>query len=73
MTYNLRLALRLASTLSGSYAACLVELLEYQEFLATMRSNYSDDAILRFDDDFRRTAKNEKPSLNDEKATKNFG
>lgn len=70
LAYNLRVALRLANTASGEYATCLSEYLEYQEYLVTMKCNYSDDAVLKFDDDFRRTAESDKLSLRDERCRK---
>lgn len=36
----------------------------------TMRCNYSDESIIRFDDDFGRTALCEKIGLNDERYRK---
>lgn len=51
--------------MSGEYSKTLWEYLEYQEFLSKMRLNYTDESVLKFDDDFRRIAKNERLGLVD--------
>lgn len=70
LAYDMRVCVRLAEKVNGDYAQALLEYLEYHEFLITMRCNYTDDSILRFDDDFRRTALSEKVELSDERYRK---
>lgn len=70
--YNLRVAARLSLKSSGEHAEALSEYLDYQEILTTMRCNYSDESVLKFDDDFRRTTASRKLPLNDEQVRKLF-
>lgn len=67
LAYDFRERVRLANKVSGTYAESLTEYLKYHEFLVTVRCTYKDEAILKFDDDFRRTADHEKISLSDER------
>lgn len=62
-TGNLSIAIRLARTVEGRYAETLLEFLDYDEYLASQRSYFSDLAILLFYDDFRTFAKTEGYSL----------
>lgn len=62
---NLRIAVRLARSLTGKYCATLLEFLEYLEYIASQRLYFSDYAILLFDEEFRRFARAEKSCLND--------
>lgn len=68
--YDFRILLRLARMVSGDHADCLAKYAEFYEFLANMRCNYNDDAVLKFEDDFRRCAKSDQFSLNDERNRK---
>lgn len=58
-TCNRRLALRSSYIVQAKYAPCLTVLRETHDFLATMRSNYTDEAVVEFDDDFEQTANSE--------------
>lgn len=71
LAYNLRACGRLAETVRGEYSRSFTEYLEYFKLISVMLCNYTHDSVLRFDEDnFRRTAKNEKVSLVDERYRK---
>lgn len=56
---NLRIAACLAKQLSGDFSDTMSEYLEYLEFVASARCDFSDDAVLNCDDKFRRPLKDQ--------------
>lgn len=62
---SIRVASCLAKHLTGEYSDTLQKYLDYLEFLASVRCDFTDESILSFDDEFRRAVRNEGLNLSE--------
>lgn len=62
----------MAKRLPAEYSDTVAEYLEYLEYLASVRSDFSDEAVLSFDEEFRQAVENGAPSLFDSQKKRPF-